>query len=99
MHIITIYKIYKHLSLEATEGRRESEQKWHRLDEYYRIRHVSQNLGFQLLHNLDFICLESKIASLTRLTFARPEGETCSISVQSAADADKFNQIRLWMEN
>lgn len=59
----------------------------------------SQNLGFQLLHNLDFLCSESKIASLTRLTFARPERETCSISVQSAADADKFNQIRLWMEN
>ena len=35
----------------------------------------SQNLGFQLLHNLDFLCSESKIASLTRLTFAKPEWE------------------------
>ena len=77
MHIITIYKIYiniflsRQVKVDGRVNRNGTDSK--NITESGMS--FSQNLGFQLLHNLDFLCSESKIASLTRLTFARPEGE------------------------
>ena len=44
------------------------------------------------------VYLTSKIATLTSFNMKGPRKMASTISVQSAADVDKFNQIRIWME-
>lgn len=42
--------------------------------------------------------LTLKIASLTSFNMKGPRKVTSTISVQSSAGVDKFNQIRIWVE-